>query len=342
MTEAPAPEDRVMPDYNPSGPPSPMFSGIEWAPAETVTRQCKGSDNYPLAWADDDAIYTTYGDGWGFEPRLTDKLGMGFARVDGMPPDHLGVNIRSEGENTGSGRNGKKGSGMVAIDGVLYLWVFHADEQGGQAQLARSLDHAVTWEYADWKFTEFGYCATISFGRDYKQSRDNYIYTFSHNHSRADTPADYFILMRAPKERIFERDAYEFFVKVDSAGQPQWSANIEDRGPVCSNPGACLRSAMSYNPALKRYFWWQQTPNPLQKNNDWGDTRYIGGFGVYDAPEPWGPWTTVQFHKSWDMGPGERAEFPPKWMSADGLTMWLVFSGEDTFSVRKATLIRRR
>ena len=23
------------------------------------------------------------------------------------------------------------------------------------------------------------------------------------------------------------------------------------------------------------------------------DTRFQGGFGIYDAPEPWGPWTTV-------------------------------------------------
>jgi hypothetical protein len=66
------------------------------------------------------------------------------------------------------------------------------------------------------------------------------------------------------------------------------------------------------------------------------DVRFEGGFGVYDAPEPWGPWTTAYFTENWDVGPGETSSFPPKWMSDDGKTMWLVFSGGDYFSARQA------
>ena len=40
----------------------------------------------------------------------------------------------------------------------------------------------------------------------------------------------------------------------------------------------------------------------------------------------------------WDVGPGENQHFPPKWMSADGRTMYLLFSGDDVLSTRKATL----
>ena len=68
------------------------------------------------------------------------------------------------------------------------------------------------------------------------------------------------------------------------------------------------------------------------------DTRFEGGFGVYDAPEPWGPWTTAYFTEKWDVGPGDTASFPTRWMSADGKTLHLVFSWEDHFAVRKATL----
>ena len=67
--------------------------------------------------------------------------------------------------------------------------------------------------------------------------------------------------------------------------------------------------------------------------------RFHGGLGVYDAPEPWGPWTAVYYTERWDTGPGETGCFPTKWMSADGRTVHLVFSGDDAFSVRKATLI---
>jgi len=40
----------------------------------------------------------------------------------------------------------------------------------------------------------------------------------------------------------------------------------------------------------------------------------------------------------WDVGPGETSSFPTKWMSADGQMLHLVFSGDDYFSVRQATL----
>ena len=62
---------------------------------------------------------------------------------------------------------------------------------------------------------------------------------------------------------------------------------------------------------------------------------------VYDAPEPWGPWTRAYVTGRWDVGPGESSSFPTKWMSADGRTVHLVFSGEDAFPVRRATVILR-
>ena len=62
------------------------------------------------------------------------------------------------------------------------------------------------------------------------------------------------------------------------------------------------------------------------------------GFAVYDAPEPWGPWTTAYFTEAWDVGTGETSSFPTRWMSADGKTLHLVFSGDDCFSVRRADL----
>ena len=58
-----------------------------------------------------------------------------------------------------------------------------------------------------------------------------------------------------------------------------------------------------------------------------------------EAPQPWGPWSFVFDADNWDVGPGDSASFPPKWISADGQTLHLVFSGDDCFSVRKATLV---
>jgi len=69
------------------------------------------------------------------------------------------------------------------------------------------------------------------------------------------------------------------------------------------------------------------------------DTRFAGGFAIYDAPEPWGPWTVAFRADQWDIGPGESMHLPTKWMSADGREIWLAFSGDDSFSLRRGTLL---
>ena len=132
------------------------------------------------------------------------------------------------------------------------------------------------------------------------------------------------------------REAWEFFERLDG-DQPVWTREFARRGGVFKNLDGCLRSAMTYNPGLKRYLWWQQVPAP-RGSEDRGDTRFKGGFAVYDAPQPWGPWTTAYSTQQWDVGPGEHGDFPAKWMSADGRELYLVFSGDDAFSVRRARL----
>ena len=141
--------------------------------------------------------------------------------------------------------------------------------------------------------------------------------------------------MRVPKDKIVVRGTYEFFAGLDADKRPLWTRSIEERSAVFEHRDTCLRSAITWNPALRRYLWWQHIPQPAG-HKDRGDTRFEGGFGIYDAPEPWGPWTTTFFTRQWDVGPGEHGDFPAKWMSKDGRSAYLVFSGDDCFSVRRA------
>ena len=48
----------IAPAAEPPYPPSPVIAGIEWAPAGEIVRLAPGGDNWPLTWADDDALYT--------------------------------------------------------------------------------------------------------------------------------------------------------------------------------------------------------------------------------------------------------------------------------------------
>jgi len=320
-------------------PPSPVIAGLDWAPVETIVRQARDGDNWPVTWAQDDNLYTTFGDGTGFPPKSKRKLSCGFARVRGGPEKFQGVNIRSKSEILGDGRAGKKGWGILSVDQTLYLWLGHADGHGGGAQLAWSHDQGETWSFADWTFDELGLIGFVNFGKDYEGARDDYVYAYSHDGPKADTPADRFVLIRALKHRLTERAGWEFYTGRTRNGEPMWSSEIGLREGIFANPDACLRSAMTYQPSLGRYLWWQQRPQP-KGHPDRGDTRFEGGFAVYDAPEPWGPWTTVYDTPKWDTGPGEHGDFPTKWTDREGRYLYLVFSGEDAFSVRRATVRR--
>jgi hypothetical protein len=315
-------------------PPSPVIERLEWAPVNTVRRQGSDCDNFPSTWADDNILYTAHGDCRGFYPLRPAKLGLGFAKVLGGPDDYSGVNIPSESaDNTGMGGQGQKASGMLMVDGVLYLLARNA----GNSQLAWSTDYAKTWTWSDWKFiTSFGHPAFLNFGKNYAGARDSYVYIYSPDHDSAYKQASGIVMARVDKKRIRERAAYEFFEGLDGNGKPRWTVKIENRKHVFSNPPAGVyRTQVSYNSGLKRYLM-----NQILIGSD--HVRFQGGFGVYDAPEPWGPWTTVYFTPTWDIGPGENQHFPPKWMSADGKTMHLIFSGDDIFSVRKATVTLRK
>jgi hypothetical protein len=310
-------------------PPSPVIKAVEWANEKTIVRRARGSDNWPITWGDDDALYTAYGDGNGFQPFVPEKLSLGFARVKGSPVEIVGENIRSSsGEQKGEGPSGRKASGLLMIDGTLFMWVRNA----GNSQLAWSTDHATTWTWADWKFTESFGCPTfLNFGRDYAGARDNFVYVYSPDVNTAYEVADNLVLARVAEDRIRERDAYEFFVRVESNGDVTWSREIADRGALFSNPDAVCRSHITYNSGLKRYLLTMIGPDIHGRY----DGRFAGGFGVHDAPEPWGPWTTAFYTDAWDVGPGESASFPSKWLAADGRSAWLVFSGDDSFSMRR-------
>jgi hypothetical protein len=300
-----------------------------WAPSAEIVRKAEGSDNWPNTWADDDSLYTAYGDGWGFEPKTEKKLSLGLARVSGSPDRPIGINIRSpSGERTGDGKAGEKASGMLSIGGTLYIWVRNARN----SKLAWSTDRGKTWTWSEWAFdTSFGHPAFLNFGKEYSGARDAYAYVYSPDHDSAYEPADRLVLARVPVGRIKDRSAYEFFERFEK-GEARWTSDIAQRGGIFTHPQHCYRSQVSYHPDVKRYLLCQVLPQ--------GDARFEGGFGIYEAPEPWGPWRTVYFTRRWDVGPGESCSFPTKWMDTTGASM--LFSGNDSFSVRRVSFERRQ
>ncbi len=124
----------------------------------------------------------------------------------------------------------------------------------------------------------------------------------------------------------------KWLTSLDEGEQPCWSSDLKQRGPVFSFPANCRRSDAVYVPGLKRYL--------LALGFD-----QQGGWGLFDAPEPWGPWTTVFATHDWGLGETHGYRLPTKWISADGTALQLVFSGRthegteyDAFCVRRMDL----
>jgi len=218
------------------------------------------------------------------------------------------------------------------VEGALYMLVRNT----GHAQLAWSTDHGKSWTWADWKFTpSFGCPTFLNFGKHYAGARDDYVYVYSPDSDSAYRAGDRMVLCRVRKDKIRLRRAYEFFQRLDPDQKPIWTKDIKQRGGVFHHPGRCYRGGISYHPVFKRYLWCQVLPESRHSQGP----RFEGGFGIYEAPEPWGPWRTVFFTRHWDVGPGETCSIPTKWISADGLAAWLLFSGDDCFSLRQMKFV---
>jgi len=218
-------------------PASEIVKAVEWAPPDTIIRKAEGSDNWPMTWADDKNLYTAYGDGQGFEPKVDRKLSLGFAKIIGGPQDFQGVNIRSEtGERVGEGAAGPKAGGMICINGILYMLVRNV----GNSQVAWSDDRAVNWTWCDWKFeTSFGAPTFLNFGANYAGRLDDFVYIYSPDSESAYVPAGRMVLARVPLDAIRDRKAYQFLKSFNEFGRPVWTTNIRDRGAVFVNPQRC-------------------------------------------------------------------------------------------------------
>jgi Domain of unknown function (DUF4185) len=321
-------------------PPSPMIGGIFWD-FDEFDRYALGSDLWPVTWADDDALYGVWGDGGGFGGlNKVGRVSLGVARIAGLPGALEAKNVFGGQDAQAPATFIGKSHAIISIDGEQYMWV---EEQGKwmRGKVGKSTDRGKTWRFkggkgsfqdSDWTFEEpggvFADPALLQFGRDYHDARDGYVYGYSErvrNVAQTDI-----VMFRVPKDRLMDRTAYEFFAGFDGTGAPVWTSLINKMKPVFSDPnGVAWGVQVMYHPRLKRYL---MTVRPEDNGSAWG---------IFDAPEPWGPWTTVAYYSKWlDASRKIMYVFNPKWISSDGRTMYMIFSGSehDAFNVIKATL----
>ncbi len=305
-------------------------------------REAEGSDNWPTTWADDGHLYTAWGDGGGFGGSgKKGRVSLGVARVEGSASNYQGHNVNGgispEGGTTWPD-NGDEGKsyGMLSLSGDLYMWVTGGKRKNlfSFVSLYRSDDKGRTWSNNgnSVRFTEEGEGLSVptilNFGQDYAGARDNFVYHYFietqgqvSRHLRVNKPGRIHLL-RVDRNSMMNKSAYEYFSGTPQ--NPSWSSNRSASVPVFEDPnGVGWNVAASYNAGLGRYIL---TTEHTQSHDGW--------LGIFDAPEPWGPWTTVLYDNNgnWENFNGSTDgsfywNFPTKWISADGKSFTMVFTG---------------
>jgi hypothetical protein len=351
-------------------PNSTYITGIRFD-MSTVKNTCPGngkradrSDNWTITWADDNHQYASWGDGGGFGGDNKDgRASMGVARIEGGRNSYSGYNVWGGKDSESPATFKGKCYGIISVDGTLYLWRSGiASVCYGLQELRKSNDRGRTWDTTDvsWSFSKEEYNGFfvptfLQFGKDYQGARDKYVYTYATEHTSSVNPDDVWgvnkpgriILIRVPKDSICSKSAYQVFKGLDKSRSPKWSIDIHDGKPVFKDTqNGVMRTSIIYNAGLKRYILVSQHVTRWQ---DLGGKR--GHIGIYEAPEPWGPWSTVLFAHPWEVAdyphlqntsyPGDAKtvywNFSPKWWSDGGKKFVMVYTGPGGEPLRVAS-----
>ena len=317
---------------------SAYIEKITWDFNKTI-RQAPGSDNWAVTWSDDDHQYTTWGDGGGFDGSNKEgRVSLGVGRIEGSFESFRGVNVWGGKNHENPAQFEGKSYSILSVEGVLYMWVLPGSNSNNysEARLAHSANHGASWTMTGWRFKRSDRIispAFAQFGKDYSGARDSYIYTYfiglNNDKNLAVQKPGKIYLARVNKERIMERNGYEFFGGLEDDGAPIWIKEISMKRPVFEDSnGVGWNMSVSYNAGLRRYLLLTEHTKSFQ-----------GNLGMFDAPEPWGPWTTVCYYNNWgQFGTVFFWNVSNKWTSMDGRTMHIIFTGTgdyDSFNTIK-------
>lgn len=352
----------------PACPPSSLITGVTF---DRFRCHRGDGDMWPITWADDGNLYGAAGDNtnspmnfWKIVGGPTDVFrGTGWSvyveLIDHKPIDPK-VYCQQPDLHP---KQGVKPAGLLCINGVLYLAVElhnYGDnpefnrQHNVSAWIITSTDYGKTWNREATPLDSFtGRLASphfLQFGQDYQGARDGYVYAYF---PAADDGNSYWengdciLLGRVPQYSLLQREAWEFYTGLAASGEPTWKADDRSAQPVFRYPRMTGENHVSYNKGIKRYLMGNYgfldsdgNPRPYHAGS-FPDSAMRSQLTLFEAPEPWGPWSLFYQDDDWGTYGDYQPSFPTKWMSEDGRTMLMVSSGsfdDYNLTLQKVTL----
>jgi hypothetical protein len=319
----------------------------------------------------------------GGNPNTADETSFGIAKMTGpstvsdgqCAPEFSNVygGYKSSHPFSGSQLQGKASS-IIAIDPNFYaiagIWPSNGSLQKNAPnhyEIAYSNGSAFNWQSngGNWEFcaadtngnpTSGAFCPSnfVNYGKGVANP-DGYVYmtatpnTFGfwcNTGCPAFVPPANTYMMRVPSGSILTQSAYQYYAGLDNNGKPIWTTNTSLVKPIFSDRNANKTDAHGvsyvmaeglgqpvYNSVLGRYI-------APAVSGDLGQTSF------YDAPNPWGPWTVIQYNNvniavedGNNLPTGGWGHFGvatpgglgvngvAAWTSSDGKTVYFTFSG---------------
>jgi hypothetical protein len=175
----------------------------------------------------------------------------------------------------------------------------------------------------------------VDFGKNMEHSPDGKAYLVAHGADLASTidnwrfwndswiTGDHIYLLRVipSVENINDSSKYEFYAGKDKNGNPVWTSNFKEIKPLLewNNNMGCV--TVTYNPGLKKY---------IMCVTDGGTTVSRMNTYLLESDKIDGDWKIITYMKEF----GTQAYFvniPSKFISNDGLTMWLLYSANFSY-----------
>lgn len=269
---------------------SPVIAAVA-AEDDPIIPFSSNGDLWMNSWADDDALYSGWGDGagpggkGGLPGPYNIYTDCGIARFTGTLPFIQGEKRNASAPTAQSPVNDKPSS-LLYLDGRL-VGAFHSPlGDAWIGYLAVSQDQGATWQRigfynqgealptnaSPWtrdRNSNFRCLFFINMGQSYRLNTDGYVYAMGIGTEWA-WPSRKIYLCRVPVKDVLDYTAYSYYTGT-ADGIPGWSTSQDEARPL-SGVHAQEQLSVMLHPQLGRFL-------------------LLTYCQLFDAPTPWGPWT---------------------------------------------------
>ncbi len=324
------------------------------------------ADTWYFSWASDDKLYSPFTDGdvprldGGRELSISymDPHTTGQAVAEGNDPTNLKIYSLGLTHSPPGPYGGRYPCGSLVYNGTWYYGtyclapmgttIFGKDKYnwpwlGPLVGFRISTDFGRTWEESPhtpekplfgetgmWGYpVKIGAPHFVDFGKNMEHSPDGYAYLVGHGAEYPDRESRfanlswisgdqiYLVRVKPSIENINDPSKYEFFGGHDAGGDPVWTSRFDAIRPLIDWNNNCGCVTITYNAPLKKYL--------MCVTDGWPTVEKMNSY-ILESDRVTGPWKLIVYMKDF----GEQGYFlniPSKFISADGKSMWLCYSG---------------